>query len=294
MTDQIPPPPEPLRLPPPPGAFEGAWAAGAAVRRRRLVAAGGVVAAVLGISTVAYSTTFNTASDSLQPAQNGVHGSPLPNPFPSTLPHVSPSPVPGLPSQAGPSQLPGSLPVLPRTASPSPGSGSGEQGSGGGSSRPPSRPMQRNQSSGPYADSQGAGGGSYAVCSATAIRNREPWCGGAREADGPRGDLTLGMDQCRNQSGMQSTLSFATSQEVDIEVLTTSGKRLWRWSDGVKFTKHPHSLSVQPGGCYTWSTTWTPRLPSGEPLPAGDYVIRTHVTATDAAASAPYTATFTY
>lgn len=154
--------------------------------------------------------------------------------------------------------------------------------------------MTRNQSSGPYADSQGAGGGAYSVCNATAIRNGEPWCGGVREADGPHGDLTLGMDQCRNETGSQDSLNFATSQEVDIEILTTSGKRIWRWSDGVRFTKQPHSLAVQPGGCYTWTTTWTPRLPSGDPLPHGDYTIRTHVTATDAAASEPYTGRFSY
>jgi hypothetical protein len=45
---------------------------------------------------------------------------------------------------------------------------------------------------------------------------------------------------------------------------------------------------------YTWKTTRTPRLPSGKALPPGDYTIRTHLTATDAAASAPYTETFTY
>jgi hypothetical protein len=154
--------------------------------------------------------------------------------------------------------------------------------------------MTRNQSSGPYADSQGAGGGAYAVCDPRAIQNGEPWCGHAHEAAAPHGDLELGMDQCRNPGGMQGTWTFPTSQEIDIEILTTSGKRLWRWSDGVTFAQSSHSLSVQPGGCYQWKTTWRPRLPSGEPLPAGDYVIRTHLTATDAEASAPYTETFTY
>jgi hypothetical protein len=292
VTDQIPPLPEPPILPPPPQGFERAWSTGTTTRRRRLAVVGGVAAAVIGISTVAYTTSFVSASDTLTPARNGVQGSPLP--------HLSPSPAPGLPAQIGPSNLPHPLPGLPRTASPSPGAAGpnaadGAGGSSDAAARPPSRPIKRvYHSPTPHADTQGVDGGSFTLCSASAIRNAESWCGHAGFSDGPAHDVTLDQSLCRNQNGPQSSLAFASSQEVDLEILTTSGKRIWRWSDGLVFTAKRHALPVEPGGCYDWITTWTPQLPNGDRLPAGDYVLRTHVTALDKDASSAFTTTFTY
>lgn len=289
--------PEPPKLPGAhSGGFDRAWTSGRARRRLKTAGLGAGLAAVVGVTGFAYSTFTVSASDTLQPADPGGVQTTAPSLAPS------PSPAPGLPHNLGPSALPQLPRDLPRTASPQPSPSrprsedSAQQNQTGyPGRRQASRPVHRTyHSPTPQANTGQVGGGEVQLCDPSSVRDATPWCGSAGVSDVEGGDLLFRETLCRNQNGTQNSLAFRRSQEVEYEVVTPSGQRIWLWSAGARVTDSPHGLSVEPGGCLEWTTTWTPELANGQRLPAGDYLLRAHLTATDATASSQFTSTFRY
>lgn len=297
---------------PAPGSFTDAWRAGRTRRRHKLVTSGGASAALGAVVLVgaAVLTSGAGGGDSLRqlpPAGGG--GNILTPPSPGgggtvLTPPPLPSAGPVLPERVGPTSLP-NLPRLPGTgASPAPqasasptGETTPEREEGASYAGSPSRPVDRTyESSSPQAGPDGTSGGGQTVCgldvadrpSGTQAR----WCGGG-EVDPAGRDFALGHRQCRAQDGDQPALTFRTTQEVEWEIRTASGRLLWRWSDGYDVQPAPHELPTEPGACYTWKTSWTPLGADGDPLPPGDYVLRTWVTSAELGAAAAYDTTFT-
>ena len=74
------------------------------------------------------------------------------------------------------------------------------------------------------------------------------------------------------------SLRFPGSLEVDL-VVGPPGAPDWRWSDGRTFDTAPHTLRLEQGQCWRWSTTYDARSSDGGPLPAGMHRMTAEFTA---------------
>lgn len=87
---------------------------------------------------------------------------------------------------------------------------------------------------------------------------------------------------------MASQLTFGTAQEVDI-VVRRNGRTVFKWSQGRSFAHTAHSLRIDPGASYDWTTAWTVRG-LGTQVPHGIYEVVGTVLARELGASNTWTA----
>ncbi len=114
---------------------------------------------------------------------------------------------------------------------------------------------------------------------------------GAMSATPDGHDIDFDIEATLDATSRASQFSFDTTQEIDIAVYR-QGKLIWRWSSGQTFRHDPHSLPLQPGTSYDWTTTWHAVGPDGHPLPAGDYDVVGTVLATELGTSNSWTSSF--
>lgn len=76
-------------------------------------------------------------------------------------------------------------------------------------------------------------------------------------------------------------LAYATSQEYDVSMWNEKGEEIYRWSAGQVFAQGVWSRLVR--GALTHRVEIPLRTATGEPLPAGNYVIHAWLTAGPAA-----------
>lgn len=74
------------------------------------------------------------------------------------------------------------------------------------------------------------------------------------------------------------SLRFPGSLEVDL-VVGPPGAPDWRWSDGRAFDTTPHTLRLEQGQCWQWSTTYDARTGDGGTLPEGMHRMTAEFTA---------------
>lgn len=77
----------------------------------------------------------------------------------------------------------------------------------------------------------------------------------------------------RNTGNQLVTLPFTSAKQFDFEVLR-SGKLVARWSNGRVFAQALSSATIGPGQSLTFTGRWDLRNLVGQPVPAGEYVVR--------------------
>jgi intracellular proteinase inhibitor BsuPI len=75
-----------------------------------------------------------------------------------------------------------------------------------------------------------------------------------------------------NSSEEPLRLEFPSAQKYDFAVRDESGAEVYRWSKGREFDPKPTKVPIQKGGAH-WVEQIPLMLPSGAPLPPGDYVL---------------------
>lgn len=84
-----------------------------------------------------------------------------------------------------------------------------------------------------------------------------------------------------NNSDQAVTFNFPNSQRYDFAVVDSSGREVWRWSDGKGFLQVLGSMTLKPGAAVTFSTEHTFTDGTGSPMPEGVYTVLGELTARD-------------
>jgi hypothetical protein len=93
---------------------------------------------------------------------------------------------------------------------------------------------------------------------------------------------TIGMTlTVYNNSDQSVTFQFPTSQRYDFAIRDSSGREVWRWSDGRFFLQVLGSLTLEPGDAVRFKTEHEFVDEQGEPLPEGVYTVQGALTARD-------------
>lgn len=58
-------------------------------------------------------------------------------------------------------------------------------------------------------------------------------------------------------------IQFASGQTHDFAVLDSTGREIWRWSEGRMFTQATHSQSLDSAETLTYEERWTPSSAAG-------------------------------
>jgi hypothetical protein len=246
------------------------------VHARRVRSLVGATSATAALVVVAVLTAGGgAASDSLRPVEPPA---PLSSgkDVSSAAPRVAPSPPPA-PHDAptdgwapGPRVRASDVPVDPPTylvsSSPRPASTYAPAAQSGRRRRPAMmREYQQPGVSGGDVDS-----GRY--CSSGWVGDEDDWCQILEVA--PAGErYRLDYTLCR--SSLHTTaarLTYDTVKEADL-VVRAGRREVWRWSAGQSFARRRHTLSADPGGCYTWRVSWDGVLDSGSDIPTGSYTV---------------------
>jgi Intracellular proteinase inhibitor len=286
-------------VPMPADGFRRAFAQGRE-RRRRRIALGGSAGALSLSAVVLGLTTITSSGPSLLMQAEQPTATPTTTTTPTSAPSTEPGPSASAEPGAGGSESP--APTSAATSQPDP-AGTPMPGDPETSTpesvpaptRPSSQPVRRDYDSPvPRSNVNGAEGPGYTMCgldSAERPSNSQArWCGSAEvlaTGGGSGSAVDLKHRICRASDGDQPALHFESSQEVEYEVWR-GGALLWRWSDGAAVTPDAHELPAEPGACYDWRT----RFATGD-LAAGEYLLRTWVTAAELGPEATYEATFT-
>jgi len=253
-------------------------------RQRTAIAAagGGVTAAV--VATVLL-LSGGGAPDSLRVVTPAVHGQATSSPQPQAirrLPHPA-TEHPGLPVSAGNSGATGSV----GAASGAQASGQSAGSSATGSRQAASQPMHRTYTSGTQQQT---------VCPRVFPGDQSQttprYCGDVAAAIGAHGRIDFDLQGTLDAARPPSQFSFATSQEVDLAIYR-GGKLVWRWSTGQHFARDPHSLPLQSGSSYDWTTTWQPTDSNGKRLAHGDYDVVGTILASELGSDNSWTTTLT-
>jgi hypothetical protein len=273
-------------------AFESAWREGRQRRRKKLLLSGGgslaVCAAVLA-SLTAVSTARTDSLEQLDPATGA---------------SSSPQAVTAAPEQPTATTATSTMPGEPKANGSTDGATSTTEARGTGDAPQsaayrgsPSRPVKRT-----YREAAGrqeggglaVDGGDRTVCG---VETGKPaggyprWCTNTTISAAGR-DFAVAHSACAYDT--KRSLTFATSQEVEYEIRDQSGAVIWRWSDHASIRRTAHSLSASNGGCFKWTTTWSPRHANGAALEAGSYVLRAWVTAPELGAATHRDQEFSY
>ncbi len=91
----------------------------------------------------------------------------------------------------------------------------------------------------------------------------------------PAGYLTARLEL--RVTGPPLSLTFASGQSYDLELKDASGKVLWKWSLGKAFTQAVRFVTVGGDGL-SFAVDVPLALPTGEPLPAGRYILESWLT----------------
>lgn len=247
-------------------------------QRRAAVLTSGVVAA--SVTAALFVVGGSASPDSLRtttPAQPGGNQS-------------SPVTAPG---SGATTTRPGAAPAASRPATSTATNGTGSApGPNPSASATPAPP--RPHPPAPAVQRTYSGPGSQTVCGGIVDGTEHPdstrYCG-AMSATPDGHDIDFDIEATLDATSRASQFSFDTTQEIDIAVYR-QGKLIWRWSSGQTFRHDPHSLPLQPGTSYDWTTTWHAVGPDGHPLPAGDYDVVGTVLATELGTSNSWTSSF--
>jgi len=152
--------------------------------------------------------------------------------------------------------------------------------------QPQSRePLTRRYSSPAYPARGDTGG--VTVCSLESqsrIQGRPPtWCEGnevSQSGTGSKLSYTFVHRVGRYPDGAEDRLRFPGAQELELIVLDSTGRVVWRWSDHQSLAGRAHEIKVEPQDEINWRTTWRPIGPDGYRLHPGRYTLRTWVTGT--------------
>ncbi len=117
------------------------------------------------------------------------------------------------------------------------------------------------------------------------------WCLGAAQKSAGRAAYIFSATVCLNAGVALRTLDYATSQEVEFEVLAGSHV-IWRWSDNQRITSTPHQLSALAAECFTWSTKWTQYDGNGDRVGKANLTLRVRSLASQATSPSAATARF--
>jgi hypothetical protein len=69
-------------------------------------------------------------------------------------------------------------------------------------------------------------------------------------------------------------LHFTTTRELDFAVVDDTGVPRWRWSREHPATTDEHTLQLDTGECWEWSTLWRDVDSNGRRLATGYYTLR--------------------
>ncbi len=83
----------------------------------------------------------------------------------------------------------------------------------------------------------------------------------------------------RNTTQQTQSYQYQGGQSFDIDVLTTDGRLLWRWSKGKFFTLMIRGRELPGGESEVFSETWNAKKSDGKTLAAGTYLVRARLTA---------------
>jgi hypothetical protein len=86
----------------------------------------------------------------------------------------------------------------------------------------------------------------------------------------PTAPYQLNGQVCSTRTGT-TTLHYAGRNEVDMTVVSKTGKVVWRWSQWHPDGGIAHTLGISTGACSSWTYDWTGVDASGQALPKGDY-----------------------
>lgn len=241
-------------------------AAAAGVRRfrTRRRAAAATVSVLAVAAAVSSRALLGVTTTSLVPTDY-VPAPPAASPraaVPSVVPPATgtgPDPVAsGRPGPGGPvaADAPGEVEAAPAASAPArPPEGGGQ---------PPSKPMRR--SSVPT---------SGKACELVPNSNPQ-FCGTiSLSRSSTRGDevVFLGYRGCPRQPRVTPVvLEFPDDREIDFVLTDARRREVWRWSDGIAFSRRNHQVPVGPGECVRWDTEWRLGTRDGKPLPPGSYL----------------------
>lgn len=255
----------------------------ASARRRQrtaLAAAGGgataaVVAAVLLL-------TGGGATDSLRVVTPAGHGNTTTTP-PRATGHLT-HPATQRPGVAVSAAKAGTGSV--GTAAGPRAANQGAESSSTGSRQAGPQPMHRSYS----------GSDQQTVCGGIVTHAQPPttprYCGDVAAATDAHGRVEFDLTGTLDAASRPSQFSFSTSQEVDLAIYR-GGKLVWRWSTGQRFAHDSHSLPLQSGSSYDWTTTWQPTDVNGKRLAHGDYDVVGTILASELGSDNSWTTTLT-
>ena len=86
----------------------------------------------------------------------------------------------------------------------------------------------------------------------------------------PTAPYQLYGEVCSTRTGT-TTLHYAGRNEVDMAVVSKTGKVVWRWSQWHPDGGTAHTLGVSTGACSSWTFDWTGVDATGRALAKGDY-----------------------
>lgn len=76
-----------------------------------------------------------------------------------------------------------------------------------------------------------------------------------------------------NTSSSVRTLVFSSGQKFDFKVTDSSGREVWRWSQGKFFTMALEKLVLKEGQSQVYSASWDQKDSQGRQVPVGVYLI---------------------
>ena len=82
----------------------------------------------------------------------------------------------------------------------------------------------------------------------------------------------------KNTTQQTQSYQYQGGQSFDIDVLTTDGRLLWRWSKGKFFTLMIRGRMLPAGESEVFSETWNAKKSDGKTLAPGTYRVRTRLT----------------
>lgn len=79
--------------------------------------------------------------------------------------------------------------------------------------------------------------------------------------------VTLSMELCRLEAFPAASVSFATTREISLRVAD------WEAGRGTSYRSPGRTVTIQPGSCLTWASTWDTRDRDGYLALPGEYTI---------------------
>lgn len=94
-----------------------------------------------------------------------------------------------------------------------------------------------------------------------------------------KGEAIKFMMTLKNTTSQTQSYQFNGGQSFDIDVLTTDGRLLWRWSKGKMFTMMIRGRMLPAGESQVFNETWNAKKTDGKTLASGTYLVRARLNA---------------